>query len=76
MRGITAKYLIKRVLFALLTLWVAITLDFLLPRLMQGDPAQAIASTTAIGSQAYVKLLRKVKGSGERTRLMPSCTMS
>lgn len=62
MRGITAKYLIKRVLFALLTLWVAITLDFLLPRLMQGDPAQAIASTTAIGSQAYVKLLRKEFG--------------
>ncbi|HUZ17063.1 MAG TPA: ABC transporter permease [Spirochaetia bacterium] len=62
MRGITGRYFIKRVLFALLTLWVAITLDFLLPRLIKGDPAQAIASTTALGSEQYVKLLRKQFG--------------
>lgn len=62
MKGITGKYVIRRILFALLTLWVAITLDFLLPRLVKGDPAQAIASTTALGSQQYIDILRKEFG--------------
>lgn len=33
---------IRRVGFYLLTLWISLTLNFLLPRLVPGDPAQAI----------------------------------
>ena len=36
------RYLIKRIGFLILTIWVALTLNFLLPRLMPGDPAQVI----------------------------------
>ena len=33
------RWLIRRSCFYLFALWVAITLNFLLPRLMPGDPA-------------------------------------
>ncbi len=36
------KYLIKRLGFYLLAAWVAVTLNFFLPRLMPGDPATAV----------------------------------
>jgi peptide/nickel transport system permease protein len=35
-------YFIRRIIFFLLTLWAAITLNFLIPRLQPGDPAEAI----------------------------------
>jgi peptide/nickel transport system permease protein len=37
----------RRIVFYLCTAWVAITLNFLLPRLMPGDPAQAVISELA-----------------------------
>jgi len=33
------RWLIRRSCFYLFALWVAVTLNFLLPRLMPGDPA-------------------------------------
>ena len=38
------RYAIRRLGFFLLTLWVALTLNFLLPRLMPGNPALAMMS--------------------------------
>ncbi|WP_165984345.1 ABC transporter permease [Streptomyces sp. YIM 98790] len=36
------KYLLQRIAFYLATAWAAITLNFLIPRLMPGDPVQAL----------------------------------
>src|SRR4051812_25764105 len=36
------RYFMRRFLFFLLTLWAAITLNFIIPRLQPGDPAEAI----------------------------------
>lgn len=36
------RYFIRRIMFFLLTLWAAITLNFFIPRLQPGDPAEAI----------------------------------
>src|SRR3954465_13594500 len=36
------RYYIRRFLFFLLTLWAAVTLNFIIPRLQPGDPAEAI----------------------------------
>jgi peptide/nickel transport system permease protein len=36
------RFVLRRAGFFLLTLWVAITLNFLLPRMMPGNPAQAM----------------------------------
>src|SRR5689334_797778 len=36
------RYFIRRILFFLLTLWAAVTLNFIIPRLQPGDPAESI----------------------------------
>jgi peptide/nickel transport system permease protein len=36
------RWLIRRSIFYVFALWVAITLNFLLPRLMPGDPAGGV----------------------------------
>lgn len=36
------KYLLQRLAFYLVTAWAAITINFLIPRLMPGDPVQAL----------------------------------
>lgn len=41
------KYFFKRVILLLATLWVAITLNFLIPRLMPGSPGQAVLAKFA-----------------------------
>jgi len=56
------RYIIRRVLSALFTLWVALTINFIIPRLMGGDPAEYIAGVTAMGSRDYVELLRSQFG--------------
>lgn len=40
-------YFLRRIAFFVLTLWAAITLNFIIPRLEPGDPAQAIVSRLA-----------------------------
>jgi len=38
------KYLIKRILFFIITLWATVTLNFILPRLMPGNPIEIMIS--------------------------------
>lgn len=46
------RYFVRRVLFFLLTLWAAVTLNFIIPRLQPGDPAQNMVSRLAGQSEA------------------------
>jgi peptide/nickel transport system permease protein len=62
MRGINLSYIIRRLLSAILTLWIALTVNFLLPRIMGGNPADYIASQTAMGSLEYAETLRQQFG--------------
>jgi peptide/nickel transport system permease protein len=41
------RYFVRRFLFFLLTLWAAVTLNFIIPRMQPGDPAQTIVSKMA-----------------------------
>ncbi|EQD28724.1 binding-protein-dependent transport system inner membrane component, partial [mine drainage metagenome] len=36
------RYLVRRVGFLLVSLWAALTVNFLIPRLMPGNPAEAM----------------------------------
>lgn len=54
--------MLKRIGFALITFFVAITANFLLPRLMGGDPADTLASEMALGSPEVAEALRKQFG--------------
>ncbi|MDR0450889.1 MAG: ABC transporter permease [Treponema sp.] len=58
MANIKPGYIIRRIISAVFTLWVALTINFLLPRVMGGDPAEYIASTVAMGSREYAEALR------------------
>jgi ABC-type dipeptide/oligopeptide/nickel transport system permease component len=55
-----AAYLIRRVLLFIPTLWVAITLVFVIFRLIPGDPAQLAAGESA--SQEVVETIRRDMG--------------
>ncbi len=44
MRGITKGYLIKRLTMLVLTVWLGLTLMFIIPRLAPGDPVAAMVS--------------------------------
>ena len=44
MGGISLNYLIRRLLVFFLTLWVAATLIFIIPRLAPGDPIAAMVA--------------------------------
>ncbi|NBD22983.1 ABC transporter permease [Paenibacillus glycinis] len=59
---IQLSYVIRRVAFAIATLFAAIVMNFLLPRLIGGDPAEMIASQTALGSPDVANALRKQFG--------------
>lgn len=58
MRNIKASYFVKRLLSAVFTLWIALSINFLLPRLMGGDPADLMASQSALGSLEYAERLK------------------
>jgi|HigsolmetaGSP12D_1036236.scaffolds.fasta_scaffold00534_7 peptide/nickel transport system permease protein len=59
---IPLAYLVKRILFALATLLAAIVMNFFLPRMISGNPADMIASQTALGSQEVAAALKKQFG--------------
>ena len=40
------RFVLRRLSFFVLTLWVALTLNFFLPRLMPGSPLQALRDRT------------------------------
>lgn len=50
MGGISANYLIRRLLVFFLTLWVAATLIFIIPRLAPGDPISAMVARVSAQS--------------------------
>ncbi|MFE4255387.1 ABC transporter permease [Streptomyces sp. NPDC056910] len=59
-------YFLRRAGFFLATLWAAVTLNFLIPRLQPGDPAQAILSRlsgkTGVVSPEQLAAVRKMLG--------------
>ena len=56
------SYFLRRAAFLLLTLWVAVTINFLIPRLMPGNPAAAVVSKlTGKGQGANPEALRAVE---------------
>jgi peptide/nickel transport system permease protein len=60
------KYVARKVGFFLLTLWAVVTLNFLIPRLQPGDPAeimvQSLAGKDAQLNQAQVEAMRALLG--------------
>lgn len=60
------RYFVRRFLFFLLTLWAAVTLNFIIPRLQPGDPAQTIVSKmvgqTRAVDPAEVEAIRAMLG--------------
>ncbi|MEJ2472096.1 MAG: ABC transporter permease [Desulfuromonadales bacterium] len=59
----SVEYLLRRLGFYLLAAWVAITLNFLIPRLMPGDPAQVMfARFKGEMSPAAITALRETFG--------------
>lgn len=48
------RYFLRRIGFFLATLWAALTLNFLIPRLQPGDPAEAIVRRLGGGQEAAV----------------------
>ncbi|GHV03291.1 peptide ABC transporter permease [Spirochaetia bacterium] len=62
MGNIKLSYVLKRIAGAVFTLWVALTINFMLPRVMGGDPTEYIASTVAMGSREYAASLREQFG--------------
>ena len=59
-------YFLRRTGFFIATLWAAITLNFLIPRLQPGDPAEAMVSRLTGKSEAVdpdqVEAVRKLLG--------------
>lgn len=46
------RYFVSRVMFFVLTLWAALTLNFIIPRLQPGDPAQSMVARLAGQNEA------------------------
>lgn len=65
MRGLNRQYVVKRLFSCLLTLFIALTINFMLPRCMGGNPAEYIASQTAMNSPEYVAALTEQFGLNE-----------
>lgn len=57
------RFLLKRAGFYVVTAWVAITINFFVPRLMPGDPAQALALqiTRQTGANLTPEMLQSIR---------------
>lgn len=62
-RGRGGSFLLQRAGFYVVTAWVALTLNFLIPRFMPGDPAQALALqiTRQTGAQLTPEMLDSIR---------------
>jgi peptide/nickel transport system permease protein len=64
----TMRWLLRRICFYVFALWVAITLNFLLPRLMPGDPAggvlQRMSSAQLASNPGLIQTYRDLLGGG------------
>jgi peptide/nickel transport system permease protein len=59
----TLKFILKRLGFYLIAFWAALTLDFIIPRMMPGDPATAIIGSMGDrATQAQIEALRLALG--------------
>jgi peptide/nickel transport system permease protein len=69
------RWLIRRSIFYVFALWVAITLNFLLPRLMPGDPAggvlQRLNSSQLASNPGLIQTYRDLLG-GPKQALLPA----
>src|SRR4051812_29675373 len=69
------RWLIRRICFYAFALWVAITLNFLLPRLMPGDPAggvlQRLSSSQLASNPGLIQTYRDLLG-GPKQPLLPA----
>jgi peptide/nickel transport system permease protein len=69
------RWLIRRICFYAFALWVAITLNFLLPRLMPGDPAngvlQRLSSSQLASNPGLIQTYRDLLG-GPKQALLPA----
>jgi peptide/nickel transport system permease protein len=67
------KYFLRKFGFFLLTLWAVVTINFLIPRLQPGDPAeimvQNLAGKDAQLNQAQVKAMRDLLGTPDGSML-------
>ena len=67
------SYFLRRAGFFLATLWAAVTLNFLIPRLEPGDPAEAMVRRLAGKAQAVdprqVAAIRKLLGAPDGSLL-------
>jgi peptide/nickel transport system permease protein len=54
MRGLTAGYVVRRVLMFFLTVWLGTTIIFIIPRLAPGDPVAAMISRM-INQSGYIE---------------------
>lgn len=67
-KGSSWRYLARRIRFYLVAAWVAITLNFLIPRLMPGDPAGAILESMRRRqpvSPTQERAIRRLFGAGD-----------
>lgn len=62
-RRVVCSYVARRVGFLVLTLWAAITLNFVIPRLMPGNPAQVMLAHIATKGPINPSLQRDIAAS-------------
>jgi peptide/nickel transport system permease protein len=64
-------FLLRRIGFYAITAWAAITLNFVIPRLMPGDPVQALfARTKQTATRANIDAFRAAFGVGTKQSLL------
>lgn len=68
------RYFIRKIAFFLATLWAAVTLNFIIPRLQPGDPAEVmvrkLAGKDALLDPAKVKAIRAMLGAPQGNLLV------
>lgn len=60
-RGVDLSYLLKRILFLMTTLWAAVTVNFIIPRMMPGNPAQAMIAKFSRKGEINPESLNAIK---------------
>ena len=67
------RWLLRRCCFYVFALWVAVTLNFLLPRLMPGDPAGGmlarLSSAQIASNPGIIETYRRMLGGGDQSLL-------
>ena len=58
------RFVLRRLGFFAVTLWAAVSLNFLIPRLMPGNPVQALRHSTRTSSPQAIHALTILLGGG------------